>query len=83
MVRFQHILIPVASEEDARTTCAALQPYLDDIERVTAVHVIEKAQGAPDKAPLEKRRNDAAEYLQYLTKRPCQLGLKPQFHPDR
>lgn len=63
MVLFQHILIPVAEEEDARATCAALQPYLEDIERVTAVHVIEKAGGAPDKAPVEKRREDAADYL--------------------
>ncbi len=63
MAHFPHILIPVATEEDAQVTCAALQPYLDDIERVTAVHVIEKAGGAPDKAPLEKRREDAAEFL--------------------
>lgn len=59
----QHLLVPVATEEDARATCAALQPYLDDIERVTAVHVIEKAGGAPDKAPLEKRREDASDFL--------------------
>ena len=60
---FQHMLVPVATEADARTTCAALEPYLEDIERVTIVHVIEKAGGAPDKAPLEKRREDAAEFL--------------------
>jgi nucleotide-binding universal stress UspA family protein len=60
---FDHVVIPVASEEDAIETCAALQPYLNEIERVTAVHVIEKAGGAPDKAPLAKRREDAAEFL--------------------
>ena len=60
---FQHLVVPVATEEDAHATCAALQPYLDDIERVTAVHVIEKGGGAPDKAPLEKRREDASEFL--------------------
>lgn len=63
MVYFSHLLIPVATDEDARATSAALQPYLDDIERVTAVHVIEKAGGAPDKAPLEKRREDASDFL--------------------
>lgn len=63
MAFFQHILIPVAEEEDARATCVTLQPYLEDIERVTAVHVIEKAGGAVDKAPLEKRREDATEFL--------------------
>jgi nucleotide-binding universal stress UspA family protein len=63
MILFDHVVIPVASEDDAAATCASLEPYLDDIERVTAVHVIEKAGGAPDKAPLEKRREDAAEFL--------------------
>lgn len=63
MILFDHVVIPVASEDDAVATCASLDPYLDDIERVTAVHVIEKAGGAPDKAPLEKRREDAAEFL--------------------
>lgn len=32
---FQHVLVPVATEADARTTCAALEPYLDGLERVT------------------------------------------------
>jgi nucleotide-binding universal stress UspA family protein len=63
MILFDHVVIPVASEDDAVATCSSLEPYLDDIERVTAVHVIEKAGGAPDKAPLEKRREDAAEFL--------------------
>lgn len=63
MILFDHVVIPVASEEDAVATSASLEPYLDDIERVTAVHAIEKAGGAPDKAPLEKRREDAAEFL--------------------
>jgi nucleotide-binding universal stress UspA family protein len=59
----EHVLIPVATDEDAEATCAALEPYLDGVERVTAVHVIEKAGGAVDKAPLAKRREDAAEIL--------------------
>ncbi|MFC4438012.1 MULTISPECIES: universal stress protein [Natrialbaceae] len=58
-----HLLVPVATEEDARATCAALEPYLEDVERVTAVHVIEKAAGAMDKAPLGKRQEDAAEFI--------------------
>lgn len=58
-----HVLLPVATEADARVTSEALRPYLEDIERVTASHVIEKAGGAPDKAPLEKRQSDAAEFL--------------------
>lgn len=63
MVILDHVLLPVASEDDARASSAALEPYLDEVERVTAVHVVEKAGGAPDKAPLEKRQSDAAEFL--------------------
>lgn len=63
MMPLDHVLVPVASEDDAKATCEALESFLGDIERVTAVHVIEKAGGAPDKAPLEKRRADAAEFL--------------------
>lgn len=60
-MHFRHLLVPVASEADADVTCAALEPYLDDVERVSAIHVIEKAGGAMDKAPLEKRQADAEE----------------------
>ncbi|MFP9191039.1 universal stress protein [Natronosalvus vescus] len=63
MAVFQHLLIPVATEDDAQRTCDALEPYLEDLERVTAVHVIEKAGGAMDKAPLGKRQEDAGDFL--------------------
>jgi hypothetical protein len=63
MPLLDHLLVPVASEADAEQTAAALDPYLDDVERVTVVHVVEKGGGAPDKAPLEKRKSDAAEFL--------------------
>ncbi|WP_121820859.1 universal stress protein [Halostella salina] len=63
MTLLDHLVVPVASEADAKATCDALRPHLGAVERVTAVHVIEKAGGAVDKAPLEKRREDAAEFL--------------------
>ena len=69
MALLDHVLVPVASEEDVEATCEALGPYLGEIERVTAVHVIEKAGGAMDKAPLEKRREDAAEFLAVVDSR--------------
>lgn len=47
-----HVLLPVADEDDARATATTLAPYEPD--RVTALHVVEKAAGAPDKTPVEQ-----------------------------
>ncbi len=54
-----HVLVPVAHEEDALKTAKALGPY--DPNRVTALHVVEKAGGAPDKTPVEQSEEIAAE----------------------
>ena len=63
MVLFEHLLVPIASPNDAESTSAALQPYLDSVEQITAVHVIEKGGGAVDKAPLGKRKEDGEAIL--------------------
>lgn len=47
-----HVLVPVADEADARATCNRLRRY--DPERVTAVNVVEKGDGVPDKTPVER-----------------------------
>ncbi|GAA0718717.1 nucleotide-binding universal stress UspA family protein [Halorubrum trapanicum] len=54
-----HVLLPVANEEDALSTARALEPY--DPERVTALHVVEKGGGVPDKTPVEQSEELAAE----------------------
>lgn len=59
----QRIVVPVATPEDAQQTCQALEQHLDEVDSVVAVHVIEKAGGAMDKAPLGKRVEDAEEIL--------------------
>jgi nucleotide-binding universal stress UspA family protein len=56
---FDRVLLPVASQEDGRTTARAFDSYGADADRVVAVHVIEKAGGAPDKASVEQREQEA------------------------
>lgn len=50
------IVVPVADETDAAATCRALAGYVDADSHVVAVHVIEKAGGAPDTASVEQRK---------------------------
>ncbi|MFB6284054.1 MAG: universal stress protein [Halobacteria archaeon] len=56
-----HILLPVASEDDAEATAAAVKPYISDGGTAVFLHVIEKAGGAMDKASVEQREEYAEE----------------------
>lgn len=47
-----HVLVPVAHEEDAQKTAETLKPY--NPGQVTALHVVEKGMGVPDKTPVEQ-----------------------------
>lgn len=59
---FRRIIVPVADRDDAAATTSALVPYVAGTDRtVIAVHVIEKAGGAPDKASVEQRELRAAD----------------------
>lgn len=54
-----HVLLPVAHKEDALATATALGPYQP--ARVTALHVVEKGGGVPDKTPVKQSEELAAE----------------------
>ena len=54
-----HVLLPVAHEADAEATAKALEPY--GPTHVTALHVVEKGEGVPDKTPVEQSEASAAE----------------------
>jgi nucleotide-binding universal stress UspA family protein len=52
-------LLAVANAPDARVSARALAPYVESPEGVVVVTVVEKAGGAPDKAPMEEVEAEA------------------------
>lgn len=62
-----HMLVPIASLEDAERTCDELDQYLDDsVETVTIVHVIEQTPGYLDTASPTALEQDAERLFEYV-----------------
>lgn len=73
---FDDPLLPIASEEDARSTCRVALPRIADVDgRVTVVHVVEKAGGAMDKAGVEQRELAAEEMFDAVREMADDLGV--------
>jgi len=53
------IVVPIASDDDAEATARALEGH--EFGAALAVHVVEKAGGAPDKAGVEQREEAARD----------------------
>lgn len=53
------IIVPAADPDDAERTAASLVPRLGATSTVVVVHVIEKAGGGIDKAPMAQRKEYA------------------------
>ncbi|KAA9398538.1 universal stress protein [Haloarcula sp. CBA1130] len=54
-----HVVLPVATADDALATAKALEPY--EPSSVTTLHVVEKGGGVPDKTPVEQSEDLAEE----------------------
>ena len=60
------IIVPVATPNDAAATASAVGSHLEGTDDIVAVHVIEKAGGAPDKASVEQREQEATKIFAAL-----------------
>ncbi|NGM68990.1 universal stress protein [Natronolimnobius sp. AArcel1] len=58
------VLVPVADPDDSERTATALAPHLEAGSTAIIVNVIEKAGGAPDKAPMDQREKYANEMFE-------------------
>ena len=65
----ERVVVPVANEEDAHATADAISPYLHQKDEVVVLHVIEKAGGAPDKAPMDAQQDEADAAFEVIRSR--------------
>ena len=61
-----HVLVPVAHPDDAEHTVRALARLSPRPRHVTALHVVEKGGGVPDKTPVEQSEQLAEESFEVV-----------------
>jgi nucleotide-binding universal stress UspA family protein len=81
------VVVPIASVEDAETTSAAVVGRVAEVGgEIVAVHVVEKAGGAPDKASVEQRRAVAEDAFEVIEAAGEDAGVAVErdlrFHTD-
>jgi nucleotide-binding universal stress UspA family protein len=64
---FERVLIPIASEDDARMARETILPYLADCGGVaTVVHVVKYTEGGVDPSPVSMQEEDAQRLFEIV-----------------
>lgn len=80
---FDRLLLPLASEDDATRTAAALIEQFGDggvRPTLTAVHVIEKGEGAIDKVPVSAQKEEAQRLFDTFEGQLAEAGFNVTRH---
>jgi nucleotide-binding universal stress UspA family protein len=64
---FERVLVPVASEEDARRATDVILPYLPGAGSVVVVHVIKQSEGGIDPSPVDAQEEEAEQLFDIVT----------------
>lgn len=76
----EHVVLPVANEDDAAMSARALAPLRPGT--VTVVHVVEKAGGSPDKTPVAQSESIAQRCLEVVRESHPDAALHTAYHTD-
>lgn len=74
------VLLPVANEDDAKRTCTAVRPHLNENAEIVALYVVERRDGGPAAASLEQLeehgRNTLAIVEEAFVESPVSVEMK-------
>ncbi|KTG09477.1 universal stress protein UspA [Haloprofundus marisrubri] len=73
---FARPVVPVAGDDDAEKTARVALPRIAAVGgEMLALHVVEKAGGAPDKASVEQREEHASEAFAVIEELAAEAGV--------